>query len=110
MNSFLDKLVDDLLSKHGGDLSGLCLVFPTRRAGLYFKKRYSTRLTAPAWSPAVFSIGDFVQSLCPYQEGDDLDLIFELFKVYKKHFPGESFDKFYPWGVMLLKDFNEVDS
>ena len=110
MNSFLDKLVDELLSKHSNDLSEVCIVFPTRRAGLYFKKRYSTRLTSPAWSPAVFSIGDFVNSLCPYQEGDSLDLVFELFNVYKNYFPTESFDKFYPWGVMLLKDFNEVDS
>ena len=110
MITFLDKLVEDLLVKHGDDLSQLCLVFPTRRAGLYFKKRYSSRLTVPAWSPAVFSIEDFVQSLCPYQEGDPLDLAFELYKVYKNYFPGESFDKFYPWGVMLLKDFNDVDS
>ncbi|MEO8088130.1 MAG: PD-(D/E)XK nuclease family protein, partial [Bacteroidota bacterium] len=72
--------------------------------------RYSARLTAPAWSPVVFSIEDFVQSLSPYQPGDDLDLIFELYQVYKVYFPGETFDKFYPWGVMLLKDFNDVDS
>src|SRR5690349_2428175 len=110
METFLDKLVEDLLLKNGNNLSRLCLVFPTRRAGLYFKKRYSARLTAPAWSPVVYSIEDFVQSLSRYQSGDDLDLIFELFSVYKKYFPEESFDKFYPWGVMLLKDFDEVDS
>ncbi len=110
MDSFLEKLVDDLLNRHGNDISRLCLVFPTRRAGLYFKKRYSSKLTAPAWSPAVFSIEDFVQSLSKYNPGDDLDLIFELYQVYKKYFHGESFDKFYPWGVMLLSDFDEVDS
>ncbi|MCX6275466.1 MAG: PD-(D/E)XK nuclease family protein [Bacteroidetes bacterium] len=110
MDSFLDKLVDDLLNKHGADLSGLCLVFPTRRAGLYFKKRYSARLTVPAWSPVVFSIEDFVDNLSKYRTGDELDLIFELYRVYGKYFPEETFDKFYPWGVMLMKDFNEVDS
>src|SRR5690242_18922327 len=110
MISFLEKLVDELLAKHGDDLSHLCLVFPTRRAGLYFKKRYSAKLSSPAWSPAVFSIEDFVQSMSALQSGDDLDLVFELFKVYKKYFPDETFERFYPWGVMLLKDFNEVDS
>jgi len=110
MHSFLEKLVDDLLKKHAGDISALCVVFPTRRAGLYFKKIYSQKISSPAWAPAIFSIEDFVQSLSPYRIGDDLDLVFELYKVYKKHIRDEAFDKFYPWGVLLLKDFNDVDS
>lgn len=110
MDTFLDRLVDDLLKKHANDISGLCLVFPTRRAGLYFKKRYAARLSSPAWAPTVYSIEDFVQALSPYQIGDELDLIFGLYNIYREYFPGETFDKFYPWGVMLMKDFNEVDT
>src|SRR5438309_1822223 len=97
--SFLEKLTDDLLLKHNGDLSRLCLVFPTRRAGLFFKKIYSSKLSKPAWSPAIYSIEDFIfalanlrhgesafgmtsfggQSLSSIQVGDDLDLVFELY-------------------------------
>ncbi len=110
MITFLDGLADDLLKKHGGDISQLCLVFPTRRAGLYFKKTFAAKLNVPVWAPAVFSIEDFVERLSTYQIADQLDLIFELYSVYKKYFPVESFDRFYPWGVMLLQDFEEVDS
>jgi len=109
MTTFLEKLTDDLLKKHNGDLSRLCLVFPTRRAGLFFKKIYSAKLTTPAWSPAIYAIEDFIQSLSSLQVCDQLDLVFELYEVYLKYFPAESFDRFYPWGVMLLKDFDDAD-
>lgn len=110
MKSFLEKLAEELSAKHGGDLSGLCLVFPTRRAGLYFRKVYAATLEAPAWAPAIFSIEDFVRKFSSLQPADDLDLVFEIYGVYRKYFPEESFSKFYPWGVMLLKDFDETDA
>src|SRR6185295_6633018 len=56
------------------------------------------------------AIEDFVQSLSKVQVPDQLDLVFELFEVYRKYFPSEPFDRFYPWGVMLLTDFNDADS
>ena len=109
MASFLEKLVDDLLKKHNGDLSRLCIVFPTRRAGLFFKKIYASKLSVPAWSPVIYAIEDFIQTLSSLHVADQLDLVFHLYDVYRKYFPGESFDRFYPWGVMLLGDFDDAD-
>src|SRR5690349_24865868 len=110
MDTFLERLTDDLLHRHKGDLTGLCLVFPTRRAGLHFKKTLSGKIEKPAWSPAVFSIEDFIASVSNIQIPDRLSLVFELYEVYKKYFPDETFDQFYPWGLMLLKDFDDADS
>jgi hypothetical protein len=110
MVTFLEKLTDDLLLRTIGDLSEVCLVFPTRRAGLHFKKTLSKRLDKPAWSPVVFSIEDFIASISNVQVPDRLTLIFEQYKVYTKYFPSESFEEFYPWGLMLLKDFDDADS
>jgi hypothetical protein len=109
MVTFLEKLTDDLLLRHQGDLTGLCLVFPTRRAGLHFKKTLSKKLEKPAWSPVVYSIEDFIASISNLEIPDRLTLVFELYTVYRKYFPSESFEQFYPWGLMLLKDFDDAD-
>ncbi len=109
MPTFLGQLVDELYDGNNGDLSSLCLVFPTRRAGLFFKKLLAEKIDKPHWSPEIFSIQDFIRSFSTHIIPDQLALMFELFEVYKKYFPDESFEKFYPWGEMLLKDFDEAD-
>jgi len=109
MASFLEQLVDELNDSYKGDLSRLCLVFPTRRAGLFFKKYLSEKINRPHWSPVIYSIQDFIRTFSDHVVPDQLALVFELYEVYKKYFPAESFEKYFPWGEMLLKDFDEAD-
>ncbi len=40
---------------------------------------------------------------------DDVTLLFELFQVYSPYFPEDTFDTYYPWGEVMLNDFNELD-
>ena len=63
MPTFLEQLVNEVMQKHSSELKDICVVFPTRRAGLFFKKELSAKITKPIWSPAVFSIQDFVLQL-----------------------------------------------
>jgi len=107
--TFLEKLAAEILSRYKESLSNLCFVFPSRRAGIFFKKSLSEKLDKPAWAPEIYSIEDFIGKLSPYTIPDRLVLIFELFEVYKAHGEDETFDKFYPWGEMMLKDFDEID-
>src|SRR5437762_3550105 len=100
MTSFLEQLVVELINEQPGDWSRLCLVFPTRRAGLFFKKYFAEKINEPQWSPVVFSIQDFISSLTTLVIPDKLALLFELYDVYKKYFPEEPFEKYYPWGEM----------
>ena len=109
MKSFLQKLTDELTSKYGEDLSRIQLIFPTRRAGLFFRKELATRLTRPVWAPAIFSVQDFISAYTTFTIPDPLTLRFELYKIYRKFFPGESFDRFYPWGELLIRDFDDLD-
>jgi hypothetical protein len=106
---FLDKLAEEILSKRSLELSKLCVVFPSVRAGLFFKKFLSSKLEKPAWAPEILGIKDFVNRLSPLAIEDKIILIFELYEVYKQHIKGESFDSFYPWGNMILDDFDDID-
>ncbi len=109
MNPFLDKLAEALLSKYGSDISSLQVVFPSRRAGIYFKKYLSQRIKEPIWSPVTYGISDFIKENSDQLIADDLTLIFELFEVYSKLAEDVTFDKFYPWGEIILRDFDEID-
>lgn len=107
--SFLTRLSKEILQKCGDDLSAVAVVFPTRRAGLFFKKSLSELLTKPVWSPSVYSIQDFIRQHTALLIPDQLLLQVELFKVYKRYYPAENFESFLPWADILLKDFDDVD-
>ncbi|MFI5144518.1 MAG: PD-(D/E)XK nuclease family protein [Ignavibacteria bacterium] len=106
---FLKKLAEYLTNSYGEELSSSCIVFPSRRAGIYFRKFLSGYIDKPIWSPAVFSIEDFVWEHSDYINADELVLIFELYDVFRSYGEKESFDEFYPWGEVLLRDFDEID-
>jgi len=92
------------------NLSNLTIIFPNRRAALFFQKYLSESLTKPAWSPKLISIEAFFSTLSDLREPDRLSLIYRLYKVYNEVMKSEEpFDRFYFWGDMLLRDFDEVD-
>jgi len=107
---FLERIARLLYDQSGSDLRDHCLVFPSRRAGLYFLKYYASLLDKPAWTPSIMTIGDFFSSFSRLDVADNEILLFELYKVYRNLNPSaESFDEFYFWGDMLINDFDDVD-
>lgn len=109
MNPFLKDLADTIRNTHG-KADELTIVFPNRRASLFFQKYYSESITSPSWSPELLSIEEFFARLSDLKELDKLSLIFKLYEVYNRVMKvDEPFDRFYFWGEMLLRDFDEVD-
>jgi hypothetical protein len=110
MTYFLEHIAESLLKEFGNSLNRHCLVFPNRRAGLYFMKYLAARIEKPVWAPSTLTINELFRSASSLQTAGNEILLFELYKVYsslKK--PSESFDDFYFWGDMLLNDFDDVD-
>lgn len=109
MQPFLQELAQTMLAG-SIPLQQLTFVFPNRRAGLYFQHYLSQLLEKPQWAPRMLSIEEFFREHSDLREPDRLTLIFELYKVYTRVLKHEEpFDKFYFWGDMLLRDFDEVD-
>ena len=109
MSSFIDQVADRITTSTPGDYRGICLVFPTRRACLIFRNRLAARHNKPIWAPKIISIGDLVSTYSGHPVSEEMELLTILFEVYKKHWPKDDFGKFYPWGRMLLGDFDEAD-
>ena len=107
---FLEEIVEVVLSRYADATDGVTIVFPNRRAGLFFQKYLSARITKPIWSPKIVSIEDFIKNLSPLKSADKLELIFDLYQVFSKlNKSGENFDKFFYWGNIMLQDFDELD-
>ncbi|MGM0504906.1 MAG: PD-(D/E)XK nuclease family protein, partial [Bacteroidota bacterium] len=110
MNTFLKHIAEDLYNRYGDKISGLCLVFPNQRAGLYFKKYLSELTTKPIWSPKTTTINELMQEISGLTIADPIKILFELYQIYKQAKKSEEpFDDFYFWGEMMLNDFDDID-
>ena len=110
MERFLSRCAAYISNKHAGHLHELCIVFPNRRAGVFFNSYLQKQLVSPVIGPYVTTINEFIAGHSNLQQGEKLQLISELYGIYKKHIhTGESFDEFYFWGEVLLADFNDID-
>src|ERR1035437_2775043 len=112
MQTFIDRLAEQLIQTYPDKISELCIVFPNRRAGLFFKTALARQTDKPLWSPEVFSIEDFIVKLSQVELLDPIAQLFELYRVYTEieKEEAESFEEFSKWGQILLADFNEIDS
>lgn len=110
METFLEIVANDLYQKYGRDLSQVAVVFPNRRAGLFFNEYLANKCDQPIWSPGYFSIDELFKELSPYEQGDPVKLVCELYKIFvRETLSEETLDEFYFWGELLISDFNDVD-
>ncbi|MEJ7644056.1 MAG: PD-(D/E)XK nuclease family protein [Chryseolinea sp.] len=113
MKPFLYELAENLYKSYKL-LDQLTVVFPNRRAVIYFRKHLSGMLDKPAFSPRMITIEDFMADFSLKKVPDKLELIHRLYITYHNilgtdESTREAFDKFYFWGEMLLRDFDELD-
>ena len=110
MEFFLEKIASHIFEQYGDRLDTQCMVFPNRRAGLYFLKYLAARAGKPVWAPAVKTINELFGSFSLLRPAESETLIFELYKIYRGLNPAaEKFDDFYFWGELLIDDFDDVD-
>ncbi len=111
MKKFLDHIIDHINPENLKGLRNTCYVFPTQRACRYFENLLQTKFKEQTfWAPSILSIQEFMQHLNPnLSVASEMQLITELYAVYKKEEANTGFEDFYGWGKVLLKDFDEVD-
>lgn len=107
--SFQSELAHKLIERYSGDLSSLVILFPSLRARIFFNDALAQISNRPCWQPRWMTIDEIMESASGLMRGDRVRLISELFNVYKKYHPNETFDKFYFWGEMLIADFDMID-
>ncbi len=106
---FLAQVAADLYERYGDEVASLHVVFPSRRARLFFGEALARIISRPIWQPTDASIDSLAEELSGLVTGDRLRIVAELYKIYAEFHPSETFDGFYFWGELLLGDFDSID-
>ena len=108
---FLKAVARDLRSKWGDDMSRLTVVFPNKRAGLFFNEYLvDERAASPVWAPRYATISQLFTSLSTLTVDDPIETVCRIYKLYVGLTgSNETLDFFYGWGEKLLSDFDDVD-
>lgn len=113
---FLYLVAKDLIDRFGTDLSKVKVVFPGRRARLFFNNYLYQYARRPVWAPQYLTIEELFAGLSLQQIADNIRLITELYEAYCKVYTAESGtpatetpDEFYFFGEILLRDFDDID-
>ncbi len=109
MRTFLGEVAERLYGEYGEDISSLSVMFSSQRARLFFADALRSIAERPIWEPSYLTIDDVMSELSGLRRADRIRLLTELYRVYSRHHHGETFDRFYHWGEMLLSDFDMVD-
>ena len=110
MKTFLESVAEDILRKHGTDLSRTAIVFPNKRASLFMSEYLAKMAGRPIWSPTYMTISDLFRSESDLIVGDEIKLICDLYKCFSVHIKeSETLDHFYGWGQLMLSDFDDLD-
>lgn len=110
MKSFLEKVATDILSKYGDQFSRTAVVFPNKRASLFFNTHLAAHSDRPLWSPSYITISDLFRKHSRLTVADPIKQVCDLHKSFAKCTGiDETLDHFYGWGQLLLSDFDDID-
>ncbi len=115
--SFLSIVAEDLILRFGTDLADVAVVFPSRRARLFFNDHLYKHAQAPVWAPRYYTIDELFSELSPdLHIADPIQLVCELYETYIEVYnrnsgriSTETLDEFFFFGETLLSDFDDVD-
>jgi hypothetical protein len=108
MNSFLQQVALDILSKHGTELDNIRILFPNRRSLLFFQKSLASLAGRPIWTPGLMTLDAWVKEKGGQLIPDELTQLTLLYKSWSAIGNTESFDDFYNLGRVLLQDMSSI--
>lgn len=109
---FLKLVAKDLYTRMGGDLRNVTVVFPSRRASVFFNGHlYEAAGQKALWAPRYLTISELFADLSPLKVNDPIDTVCRIYRHYvaTTHDADTSLDRFYGWGERLLADFDDID-
>lgn len=110
MESFLKTVALDLLDRFDNRFEDVVIIMPGKRPKVFMNHILAQLVNKPILAPQMFTINEFIQAESSMDAIDSIPAIAELHKLYNLKFKhGESIEKFWYFGEMLLGDFNDLD-
>ncbi|MCG8697206.1 MAG: PD-(D/E)XK nuclease family protein [Bacteroidales bacterium] len=110
MKPFLYSVAEHLLNHYSDQMHHLALVFPNKRARLFFNEYLAEITNQPVFSPEYYTITELLEQITGEVVADELTLIFTVYQSYCACVKSpQPFDVFYPYCQTLLADFDDID-
>ncbi|MCQ2284949.1 MAG: PD-(D/E)XK nuclease family protein [Bacteroidales bacterium] len=108
--TFLSKLAESIIAS-GVALSDTLIVLPNKRAQRMLLREIAGHLDKPVFAPTIYTIEDFVEYLSPLRKMEQLELVVELYQVYKSYHTADehNLNAFLSWGPAFLSDISDMD-
>ncbi|MDY6297734.1 MAG: PD-(D/E)XK nuclease family protein, partial [Alloprevotella sp.] len=108
MKAFLQLVAEDFRERFGDDFSDIVVVFPNRRAALFFNDFLVGE--KPIWAPRYQTISELFSEYSQLSIADPIETVCRIYRIYHDATQtAETLDHFYGWGERLLADFDDVD-
>ncbi len=112
METFLDNVAKKILDSQL-KMDQVKIIVPSIRSGRFLKESLKKIIKQPLIAPDIVTISDFITELSGIESISKTDLLYEFYQIYKELTPKlmlESFNQFFSWAPLLLKEFNEIDN
>ena len=96
--------------RYGDNLSRTAVIFPGKRAGLWFDRYLYECSQHALWSPSYVSVDELFGSLSTLEKEAPIRTICLLHEIFCRLTKStEPLDDFYHWGELMLADFDDID-
>ena len=110
MKPFLQAVAQDVYHRFSDDLTRTAVIFPSKRAGLWFDRYLYEAAGHPLWSPSYVTIDELFDSLSTLKKESSIRTVCLLHEIFCKLTGStETLDDFYYWGELMLADFDDID-
>ena len=110
MKPFLKAVAEDIYQRFGNNLSRTAVIFPGKRAGLFFNQYLVECAGHPIWAPPYITISELFDKLSPLKVEAPIRQVCLLHEIFNTHtHRSEPLDEFYYWGELMLSDFDDID-
>ncbi len=110
MTPFLQAVAQDIYRRFGDNLSRTAVIFPGKRAGLWFDRYLYECAGHPLWSPSYISVDELFSNLSSLGKESPIRTICILHEIFcRQTHSTEALDDFYYWGELMLSDFDDID-
>ena len=110
MKNFLARTAEYISRNLQKNLQDTLVLVPNKRTGVFLEKQLMQEVSQPFILPKIQTIEEFMEEHSSFVLVEPLELNLMVYSIFQRHLPiYESFDQFYHWGEMLLRDFNDID-
>ena len=110
-STFLSQLAQYIATAYSSQLRELTVLFPNKRAGLFFKRALTEKLKKASWLPHISTIEEAFAQWSKSEIADKLSVQFELLEIKAQQQNAIDFSMAEYAGLasQMAEDFNEID-